>query len=171
MSHSSCSSGRIQLPAAPNPDLFVQNGKRTTSPSAHRKQCTLCHTPCDVLVRCRIDETLGWHFVCPYKCWTQVPGGEIDGPGKPYYQYGGMWKNKHVGVSAKKPKRKGKANRTAKTWAASGEYVTNNRVRHEGEMWVCRRSHVSREETTPGYAYRYWKESGDGVDLHEGDEP
>ena len=32
----------------------------------------------------------------------------------PYYQYGGMWKNKHALVSAKKPKKaKGKARVTS----------------------------------------------------------
>ncbi|KAM0717555.1 hypothetical protein Q7P37_007407 [Cladosporium fusiforme] len=53
-----------------------------------------------------------WHFVCPGACWRRVSGGVIDGDlekGREGYRYGGMWKNKHAGVSAKVPRRlKGK---------------------------------------------------------------
>lgn len=73
----------------------------------HRKPCTLCNSPRDVLVRCQIDETGKWHFVCPGKCWKQVSGGIVDGDKAEehkWYRYGGMWKNKHEAVSAKKPK-------------------------------------------------------------------
>lgn len=81
--------------------------KRSKSPSAYRKPCDLCHTPNDVLVRCQIDQTCSWHFVCTKKCWKHVSGGIEDGDlNHPYYRYGGMWKNKHAGVSAKKPKPK-----------------------------------------------------------------
>ncbi|KAG4033219.1 hypothetical protein MFRU_005g02320 [Monilinia fructicola] len=72
------------------------------SPSPHSKPCTICHTPRDVLVRCQIDETKKWHFVCTGKCWKDVSGGKVDGDGRhPEYRYGGMWKNKHEAVSAK----------------------------------------------------------------------
>lgn len=73
----------------------------------HRKPCTLCATPRDVLVRCQIDDTGKWHFVCPGKCWKEVSGGVVDGDKSEahrWYRYGGMWKNKHEAVSAKKPK-------------------------------------------------------------------
>lgn len=73
----------------------------------HSKPCTLCHTRRDVLVRCQIDESNKWHMVCPGTCWKKVSGGVMDGDGKPehqFYRYGGMWKNKHEAVSAKKPK-------------------------------------------------------------------
>ena len=81
--------------------------KRSKSPSAYRKPCDLCHTPNDVLVRCQIEKTYSWYFVCTKKCWKDVSGGVVDGDSKhPYYRYGGMWKNKHAGVSAKKPKAK-----------------------------------------------------------------
>ena len=81
--------------------------KRTKSPTAHRKACTLCDTLADVLVRCQIDRSGTWHFVCPGKCWKRVSGGVIDGDlAHQFYKYGGMWKNKHAGVSAKKPKAK-----------------------------------------------------------------
>lgn len=73
----------------------------------HRKPCTLCAEPRDVLVRCQIDDTGKWHFVCPGRCWKQVSGGVIDGDKSEehqWYRYGGMWKNKHEAVSAKKPK-------------------------------------------------------------------
>lgn len=58
------------------------------------KECTLCHTPRGVLVRCQIDESGKWNFVCPGKCWTSVSGGVEDAKGfegqYPYYRYGGM---------------------------------------------------------------------------------
>lgn len=75
----------------------------------YRKPCTLCHTPRDVLVRCQIDESGNWHFLCPGSCWKKVSGGVIDGDNSDehkFYRYGGMWKNKHEAVSAKKPKAK-----------------------------------------------------------------
>lgn len=105
------------------------------SPDSYRKPCTLCHKPRDVLVRCQIDESItipssnsnndqpappplkpgAWHFVCPGSCWKRVSGGVIDGDlaeGREGYRYGGMWKNKHAGVSAKVPRRlKGKLGR------------------------------------------------------------
>ena len=114
---------------------------------------------CDVLVRCRIDETLIWHLVCTSKCWKQVSGGEIDGgPDRLYYQYGGMWKNKLAGVSAKKPKQK-KNNGLIREWNKSEiRYVTNDKVKHAGTIWVCRRSHKSSETTIPDLGYTYWKE-------------
>lgn len=71
----------------------------------HRKACTLCSQLRDVLVRCQIDDTGKWHFVCPGACWKRVSGGVIDGDGgddHKFYRYGGMWKNKHEAVSAKK---------------------------------------------------------------------
>ena len=84
--------------------------KRSPSPANFCKPCALCETPRDVLVRCRIDSTQDWHFVCTRGCWKKVSGGVADGSAEhPWYQYGGMWKNKHALVSAKKPKgKKGK---------------------------------------------------------------
>ena len=83
------------------------------SPSTYRKPCTQCSTPADVLVRCQTDASGSWHFICPGKCWKQVSGGVVDGDeAHPYYRYGGMWKNKHAGVSAKmKGKKKAKTKR------------------------------------------------------------
>lgn len=81
--------------------------KRPKSPSAYRKPCDLCHALNDVLVRCKIENTAVWYFVCTKNCWKKVSGGVSDGSSDhPYYRYGGMWKNKHAGVSAKKPKPK-----------------------------------------------------------------
>ena len=58
------------------------------------KECTLCHTPRHLLVRCQTDATLEWHFVCPGKCWHAVSGGVEDAKGLegefPWYRYGGM---------------------------------------------------------------------------------
>lgn len=89
----------------------------------HRKACTICSSPRDVLVRCQIDETGKWHFVCPGKCWKEVSGGVVDGDGAEehrYYRYGGMWKNKHEAVSGKKPK--GVGVKTDRTDEVPAEY-------------------------------------------------
>jgi len=59
----------------------------------YRKPCTLCSKLRDVLVRCQIDETGTWHFVCPGSCWKKVSGGVIDGDHDTeheHYRYGGM---------------------------------------------------------------------------------
>ena len=75
----------------------------------YRKSCTLCAQLRNVLVRCQIDETRRWHFLCPGSCWQRVSGGVVDGDeDHQLYRYGGMWKNKHEATSAKKPKRAGK---------------------------------------------------------------
>ena len=152
----------LQL-ASPNtsPSTTSKPRKRDISPSSFRKPCDLCHTVCDVLVRCRIDDTQEWHFVCTGKCWRQVSGGKIDGPDMPFYQYGGMWKNKHAGVSAKKPKKKKQTIEvlSAKQWSpAEVHYTTNDKVIDNGNFWICRRSHLSEEERKPGLGYTYWKE-------------
>ena len=78
-----------------------------------------------------------------------------------------MWKNKHAGVSAKKPKKNGKGNirekDLARVWdPAEVQYSVNDKVRVDGTVWVCRRSHRSEENKQPGLGYRYWKE---GVDA------
>lgn len=122
-------------------------------PESYRKPCTLCHKPRDVLVRCQIDESItidpvanedntppalkpgAWHFVCPGSCWKRVSGGVIDGDlkeGREGYRYGGMWKNKHAGVSAKVPRRlKGKLGREG---GGGGEEERNgNEGSEEGE--------------------------------------
>ena len=86
--------------------------KRPSSPSAYNKPCSLCSHPFDVLIRCQVDASGTWEFVCRGKCWKDVSGGVVDGDeSHPHYKYGGMWKNKHAGVSAKV---KGKAKRKAK---------------------------------------------------------
>ncbi|KAF1933445.1 uncharacterized protein M421DRAFT_854 [Didymella exigua CBS 183.55] len=75
------------------------------------KECSLCHTLRGVLVRCQIDESGKWNFVCPGKCWHSVSGGIEDAKGLeglyPYYRYGGMWKDRNADgpTSAKKPRR------------------------------------------------------------------
>ena len=133
--------------------------KRSKSPSAYRKPCDLCHTPNDVLVRCQIEETCSWYFVCTKKCWRDVSGGIVDGDSNhPHYRYGGMWKNKHAGVSAKKPNPKRQM--AIGAWQASDKtYVVHAKVCHGGKVWFCRRQHESSEEKKPGQGYRYWKEA------------
>lgn len=46
-----------------------------------------------------------------------MSGGTVEAAGHrdefPHYRYGGMWKNKHEFVSAKMPKKNGKANSTS----------------------------------------------------------
>ncbi|OSS45368.1 hypothetical protein B5807_10368 [Epicoccum nigrum] len=75
------------------------------------KECSLCHTPRQMLVRCQTDATGAWNFVCPGKCWHSVSGGVEDAKGLegefPHYRYGGMWKDRAADgpVSAKKPRK------------------------------------------------------------------
>ncbi|RMZ69839.1 hypothetical protein GMOD_00008763 [Pyrenophora seminiperda CCB06] len=75
------------------------------------KPCTLCSTQRSILIRCQIDSTQTWHFVCPGACWKSVSGGIEDARGMkdvyPHYRYGGMWKERGVDgpVSAKKPRK------------------------------------------------------------------
>ena len=132
--------------------------KRSKSPSAHRKPCDLCHAPNNVLVRCKIDTTSVWYFVCTNNCWKTVSGGVIDGsPDRPHYKYGGMWKNKHAGVSAKKPKPKQRV--AVQDWQSFTSYVFNDEVMYKEEVWSCRRSHTSSETNIPGKGYSFWKET------------
>lgn len=78
------------------------SSKAKPEPSKHSKPCTLCSQPRDGLIRCQIDSTKKWNFICPGKCWKEVSGGTPDGDERhPLYRYGGMWKNKHEYVSAK----------------------------------------------------------------------
>ena len=142
--------------------LPTKTRKRSVSPSTHRKPCSLCKRPKDVLVRCQIDESLQWKFVCPGKCWRSVSGGEIDGPDHPFYRYGGMWKNKHANtlISAKKPKSK-RISENIRPWSADNtEYVHNDKVKFGDKVWICRRSHFSNDQIPPT-AYRYWKQLDD----------
>ena len=155
------------------------SSKRNLSPTAFRKPCTLCQRPRSVLVRCQIDETSTWHFVCTGKCWKSVSGGTVDAAGYkdeyPHYRYGGMWKNKHEGVSAKK-KRKGRATNfgkeegvggPVKEWMVGVEYTRNDLVRVpvDGSEWMCRRSHRGEELNGPmsKKGYRWWKEDDQRV--------
>lgn len=142
-----------------NQRVSLKAQKRSKSPSTYRKPCDLCHAPNDVLVRCSIDDTSTWYFVCTKICWKKVSGGAIDGgPDHPYYRYGGMWKNKHANVSAKKPKaKKGLA---VRDWQEHKSYVLNDKVMYKEQVWSCRRSHTSSEVNIPGKCYSSWKETG-----------
>lgn len=132
---------------------------RSKSPSAYRKPCDLCHAQNDVLIRCCIDDTSAWYFVCGRNCWKKVSGGVIDGsPDHPHYKYGGMWKNRHAGVSAKKPKPKQRV--AIRDWHKYTTYVFNDKVMYEEKVWSCRRSHTSSEANVPGNGYNFWKEAG-----------
>jgi len=85
-----------EIITTPNDEAAVHSArkkasKRSASPSSFRKSCDLCHEPNDVLVRCQIDATTTWRFICPRKCWKNVSGGVIDGSLEhPYYKYGGV---------------------------------------------------------------------------------
>ncbi|KAI9727300.1 MAG: hypothetical protein M1828_006919 [Chrysothrix sp. TS-e1954] len=149
----------------------------------HRKPCTLCQKPRDVLVRCQIDSTETWHFVCPGKCWKEVSGGVVDGDKTEiheWYRYGGMWKNKHEAVSAKKPKKPKKAAKPlqeeqmtiaeadttsveprggVQSWDCGEKiYVRNDKVLWDGTLWKCRKTHWSEERKPPTKAYSLWKD-------------
>lgn len=151
-------------PGSSSPDkvskMSTRVTKRAESPSAYSKLCDLCNKPNDVLVRCQIDESQKWHFVCTKKCWKNVSGGAVDRTlDKPFYKYGGMWKNKHAGVSAKKPKAK-KGVDVAEWKVNRGKYTKNDKVRFDGRTWVCGKSHSSSEVSAPGCGCTYWKEAG-----------
>ncbi len=158
----------------------MYNTSQTRPENDHRKACTLCGKLCDVRVRCQIDETGKWHLVCPGKCWNEVSGGGIDGDkaeGHEYYRYGGMWKNKHEAVSAKKPRKKSKESRVDEAeavegseaeagrgghseWSGNGvKYTRNGEVMFEEELWICRKSHVSEEGKSPKEMKNLWKEA------------
>ena len=144
-----------------------------SSEQDHRKPCTLCERKRDVLVRCQIDETGQWHFVCPGTCWKEVSGGEIDGDKTEehqYYRYGGMWKNKHEAVSAKKPK-KPKTGPTSSTeqdhppehapgnaWRGDVKYARNDLVQSNDLTWICRKTHISDGGKPPEKRHNLWKE-------------
>ncbi|KAK5175906.1 uncharacterized protein LTR77_001046 [Saxophila tyrrhenica] len=108
------------------------------SKTSHSKPCTLCSTPRDVLVRCQIDESGQWHFVCPGSCWKRVSGGVIDGDNseeRQWYRYGGMWKNKHDAVSAKKPRSKRNVEKTEMNTAINNTTVDRHSLpRMDGVM-------------------------------------
>lgn len=58
------------------------------------KACDKCGELVDTLIRCRTDRSRDWHMVCNI-CWPFVSGGVTDGDdAHPYYQYGGLWKNR-----------------------------------------------------------------------------
>ena len=75
----------------------------------------------------------------------------------PFYRYGGMWKNKHAGVSAKKPKPKKDV--ASRDWQDCTNYAFNDKVTYEGTVWSCRRSHTSSKAKVPGKGYCFWKEA------------
>ncbi|KAL7007881.1 hypothetical protein EMMF5_002528 [Cystobasidiomycetes sp. EMM_F5] len=158
----------------------------TPSHSKYSKPCDLCNNPKDVLVRCQIDKDGRWHFVCTGKCWREVSGGAIDGtPDHPYYRYGGMWKNKHDAVSAKKrkPRTKSKSD-TIPPWRSGHEtdenaattdeesalrpqkyphldkkYTKNDKVVYDDRVWVCRKSHFATSaQGPPDKEISLWKE-------------
>ena len=116
--------------------------------------------------------------MCPGTCWRRVSGGEIDGDHSEelkWYRYGGMWKNKHEAVSAKKPKRKVKKSADAaeptemqaavvatdmEEWVEDNrKYTRNDRVLRDGRVWICRKSHSSKEGRPPEASYSLWKEN------------
>ncbi|KAE9367021.1 hypothetical protein N431DRAFT_548690 [Stipitochalara longipes BDJ] len=114
--------------------------KQNPPPNPHSKPCTLCNRPRDVLIRCQIDETKKWHFVCTGKCWQSVSGGSADGDrDHPLYRYGGMWKNKHDAVSAKikgkaKEENKGIWNGTPGPHRRRGEKAKRKRMGKDSGM-------------------------------------
>jgi len=137
----------------------------TAEASPHSKPCTLCHKPRDVLIRCQIDSSEAWHFICPGACWKRVSGGVVDGDGSnDWYRYGGMWKNKKDAVSAKMKKGKGGKKGTTSSgevagWVVDKKYTPNDLARWDDRRWVCRKSHWSEEGKEPSdKTYGFWKE-------------
>mmetsp|Transcript_2545 Transcript_2545/g.4353 ORF Transcript_2545/g.4353 Transcript_2545/m.4353 type:complete len:295 (-) Transcript_2545:13-897(-) len=63
-----------------------------------RKPCDLCANRVDLLIRCTTDESRQYKMVCG-KCWKDVSGGVTDGDADhPFYNYGGLWKNRAAGL-------------------------------------------------------------------------
>jgi len=76
----------------------VRRAKRegTADPTEFNKDCTLCGTSSELLIRCTVDKTKAWEMVCGV-CWNDVSGGVTDGDaGHPFYNYGGVWKNRYA---------------------------------------------------------------------------
>lgn len=176
-------------PSQPVESIPKPEASDTPGPSPHSKPCTLCHMKRDVLIRCQIDETETWHFVCPGTCWKKVSGGQIDGDAShSQYRYGGTWRNKHEMVSGHKPKKSkasvnGLGDATESngadeqipsasdhpTWAPfSGKeedapkerkYTRNDKVIHEGKVWICRKSHWQSDSGRPDDDIKHWKEA------------
>jgi len=68
------------------------------NPSDGQKNCDVCSSSVDLLIRCTIDERAQWKMVCG-RCWKGVSGGVVDGDeAHPYYRYGGLWKNRRAVV-------------------------------------------------------------------------
>jgi hypothetical protein len=80
-----------------SPTSETSSTTRSRSGSIGSKQCSMCGTPRNVLIRCQIDDTSKWHFICPGSCWKSTGGAD----GQSFYRYGGTWKNRHELVSAK----------------------------------------------------------------------
>mmetsp|Transcript_24894 Transcript_24894/g.73615 ORF Transcript_24894/g.73615 Transcript_24894/m.73615 type:complete len:144 (-) Transcript_24894:272-703(-) len=98
---------RAARKAAKKEAKAAARAKREGSVVAGQKECDLCNSMKDLLIRCQIDQTKKWFMVCG-KCWKGVSGGEVDGnDAHPHYKYGGIWKNHAAAttvLSAKQPK-------------------------------------------------------------------
>lgn len=71
------------------------------APELGRKPCDLCTRQVDLLIRCTTDESKQYNMVCG-RCWPSVSGGVPDGsPDFPYYNYGGLWKNRNAPLRKK----------------------------------------------------------------------
>ena len=67
--------------------------KRTNGEAKQLKSCDICGHDSDLLIRCQIDASGDWKFVCGKRCWKSVSGGVTDGDADhPHYRYGGLWK-------------------------------------------------------------------------------
>ena len=67
--------------------------KRTNGEAKQLKPCDICGHDSDLLIRCQIDASGDWKFVCGKRCWKSVSGGVTDGDADhPHYRYGGLWK-------------------------------------------------------------------------------
>ena len=53
-----------------------------------KKKCDRCNNLASTLFRCRWNNILKWNFICE-KCLVSI---KI----KPYYKYGGTWKEKKL---------------------------------------------------------------------------
>ena len=66
--------------------------KRAAPADASFRPCHLCAGAHSLLIRCCVDASPAWRFVCG-RCWVKVSGGVPDGDAAhPHYRYGGEWR-------------------------------------------------------------------------------
>uniref|UniRef100_A0A7S3NL29 DUF2256 domain-containing protein n=1 Tax=Aureoumbra lagunensis TaxID=44058 RepID=A0A7S3NL29_9STRA len=117
-----------------------------------QKMCDLCKKNVDLLIRCRTDQSKQWKMICG-PCWSKVSGGVTDGDeNHPYYQYGGLWKNRHSkkNLSTKPPSPSSKRNKEDTVFDTPTFYSVSPEFNEQGEL-----SFLSPSSTCPSSPRSY----------------